>query len=102
MQIPAADSVFPPYASFTAKNQDGPLMPISTTDNGYTSPDALITPPQSSKDTSRPLKLSEDIHNSTVRGHRRTRRTRTRAVDPPEWLKDVDYESNVRKTRRKR
>ncbi|KAE8445148.1 hypothetical protein EG329_013644 [Mollisiaceae sp. DMI_Dod_QoI] len=89
------------WTGFSANNQDDPFMQISTTDNGYTSPDALITPPQSSNDTSHPVK-SNDIDDSNVRGHRRTRRTRTRAADPAEGLRDVDHESNVRKTRRKR
>lgn len=103
VQIPAADSVHaPPYASFSTRNQDDPSMQISTTDNGYALPDALITPPQSSKTTSHPLKSSENIQDSNVRDHRRTRRTRTRAADPAESLRAVDHESNVRKTRKKR
>lgn len=89
------------WTSFSANDQDDPFMQISTTDNGYTSPDALITPPQSSNDTSHPVESNEDIDDSNVRGHRRTRRTRTRAADPSEGLRDVDHESNVRKTRRK-
>lgn len=79
-------------------------MQISTTDNGYTSPHAFITPPQSSNDTLHPLKSKEDIDDSDVRGRRRTRRirTRTRAADPVEGSREVDHESNLRKTRKKR
>jgi hypothetical protein len=94
-QIPAADSVYAsPYAIFPANNEDDPFIQASTANNGYTSPDGLTfpltTPPQLSEDTSLPLESSEDINESNVRGHRRTRRTRTPVVI-------VD----VRETRRK-
>jgi hypothetical protein len=106
MQIPTADNAYAqPSASFPANNQDDPFMQISTADNGYTSPDALtfslITPPQSSKDISLPLESSEDIDDSNVRGHGRTRRTRTRAADTVDGPREVDQKSNARKTRRK-
>lgn len=102
VQIPVGDSVSSlPYASIPANNQDDPSMQIFTSDNGYTSPDALITPPQSSKDTSLPLEAREDIENSNVHGHRRTRRTRTRTADPLEGPREIDHKPNGRKTRRK-
>jgi hypothetical protein len=84
-QIPAADSVYAsPYAIFPANNENDPFIQASTANNGYSSPDGLTfpltTPPQSSEDTSLPLESSEDIDESNVRGHRRTRRTRTPVV----------------------
>lgn len=53
-----------------------PSVQVSTANNGYTSPNGLTFPPQSSEDTSLPLESSEDIGQSNVRGHRRTLRTR--------------------------
>jgi hypothetical protein len=107
VQIAAADSVYlPPSAGFQEYIQDDPFMQISTTDNGYTSPNTLtfplITPPQSTEDTSLPLELSEDIDESHVRGHGRTRRSRTRAADPVEEPRKVDQNSKSQKTLRKR
>jgi hypothetical protein len=81
-----------------------PVQHILTTDNGYTSPDALtfsiITLPQLSNDVSLPLEPSEDIDDSNVilRGNRRTRRTRTRVVDNVEEPREVDYKYDARKT----
>ncbi|TVY90852.1 hypothetical protein LAWI1_G005641, partial [Lachnellula willkommii] len=84
----------PPYASSPANDEDDPFLQVSTANNGYTSPNGLtfplITPPQSSEDSSLPLESSEDIDQSNGRGHRRTRRTRKQVVI-------VD----ARKTRRK-
>lgn len=69
-------------------------MHIAAADNGYTSPNALMfpltTPPRSSEDTLLPIELSEEIDNSNVRGHRRTRRTRTRAADSVEGPRKGD------------
>lgn len=97
VQIPAADSDHsPPYSSFPANNQDDRFSQISTTHNGYTPLDALITPPQSSKDTSLPLETSEYIDNSNLHGHRRTRRTRTRAVDTNDGPGNDNHDSNLR------
>lgn len=80
-------------------------MQISTAANGYTSPNGLkfplITPPQSSEDTSLPLELSEDVDNSNVCGQRRTHRTRTQAADPVEGPREVGHDSKSRKARRK-
>ena len=79
LHVSAADIVYapPPSACFQEYNQDDPIMQISTADNSYTSPDALtfplVTPPQSTKDISLPLELSEDIDDSHVRGYRSTR-----------------------------
>jgi len=88
------------WTSFSANDQDDPFMQIST-DNGYTSPDALITPPQSSNDTSHALESNDDIDDSNVHGHRRTRRARTRAADAVEGTTEADQNSMARKTRRK-
>jgi len=89
VQIPA-----PLYAIFPANDEDDPFIQVSTANNGYTSPNGptfpLLTPPQSSEDTSLPLESSEDIGQSNIRGHRRTRQTRKPVVI-------VD----ARKTRRK-
>jgi len=102
MQTPAGDSEYvPPYASAPANDQDDPFEQIFTAENGYTSPDPLITPPQSSHDMSLPLESSEDIDDSNVRGHRRPRRIRTRTVDPVEGRREVDHNSRSRKIRRK-
>jgi len=94
VEIPTADSVHaPPYASFPAKNKDDPFMKVSTTSNGYATPDGLIfspvTPPESSKDISLPFELSEDIGQLNGRGHKRNHPTRKSAI------------VNARKTRRK-
>ncbi len=62
----------------------GSSVQIPAADSMCTVPDTLIlppiTPPQSSKDTSLPLKSSEDVDGSNVRGQRRSRRTRTLIV----------------------
>jgi hypothetical protein len=77
----------PPSASFQEYNRDESFAQISAADNEYTSPDALtsplITPPQSSEDTSLPLESSDDI-------------------DTVEEPREVDHKSDARKTRRKR
>ncbi|PQE18245.1 heterokaryon incompatibility protein [Rutstroemia sp. NJR-2017a BBW] len=78
------------WMSLSENNQDDP------------SPEALITPPQSSNDTLRLLEPNEDIDDSNVYSYRRIRQRRTRAADPVEWLREVDHESNVRRTGRKR
>ena len=53
----------PPSACFQEYIQDDPIMQISGADNGHTSPDTpifpLITPPQSTEDTSLPFESSE-------------------------------------------
>ena len=68
-QIPA-----PLYAIFPENDEDDPYIQVSTANNGYTSLNGrtfpLVTPPQSSEDTSLPLKSSEGIDQSNVRGHR--------------------------------
>jgi hypothetical protein len=104
--VPAVDSVYaPPSASFQEYNQDDPIIQMSAADNGYTLPGALIfpltTPPQSLEDTSLPLESSEDIDDSNIRRHRRTRRTRSRAADHVEGPREADHNSKSRKTRRK-
>jgi hypothetical protein len=104
-QIPATDNVYgsfqeinqeesfvqipdPLYAIFPANDADDFFIHVSTANNGYTSPNGLtfplVTPPQSSEDTS--LRLDQ----SNGRGHRKTRQTRKSVVI-------VD----ARKTRRK-
>jgi hypothetical protein len=98
LKIAAADSVYvPPSAGFQEYIQDDPFMQISTTDNGYSSPNAvtfpLITPLQSTEDKSLPLELSEDIDGFHVRGHGRTSRSRTRAANPVEEPRKVDQNS---------
>jgi len=89
VQIPASS-----YAVFPANDEDDPFIQVSTANNGYASPNGLtfplVTPPQSSEDTSLPLESSEDIGQSNGRGHKRTRRIRKPVVI-------VD----ARKTRRK-
>lgn len=102
------------WTSFAANNQESSVQ-IPTADNGYTSSDALtytpITPPQSSKDISLPLKSQQlsvsavavqrkDV-DSNVYGHKRTRRARTRAADTVERPMEVSQNSSARKTRKK-
>lgn len=101
VQIPATDNVSaPPSASFD--NQNKSFVQISAADTVYTVPDVvtspLISPPQSSEDTSLPLESSENITRPGVHGHRRTRRTRTRVVDTVEEPRAI---RNARKSRRK-
>jgi hypothetical protein len=98
MQGAAADSVYRlPSANSQEHNQEDPFTHIATTENRYTSPDALtfppITPPQSTEDTSLPFEWSE--RTTHKRGHRRTRRS-TQAA---EGLREGDHNSKSRTKR---
>jgi len=78
VQTRAADRVYvSPYQSLQENNQDDSSLHVSAADIVYAPHDALtflpITPPQSTEDTSPPPVLSEDIDDSHVRGHKRTR-----------------------------
>ena len=102
VHVPPMHSVYAQPSATFQKSDPESFVQISTTDNRYTSPDTLITPPQSSNDTSHPLKSNEDIDDSNVRGHKRTRRTRPRAANPVEGSREVDHNTYVRKSRKNR
>lgn len=80
-EYPSGGATARPSTSLQEYSHHESSVQIFTADNGYTLSDAttfpLITPPQSSEDTSLPLELSEDIDNPNVRGHRRTPGTDT-------------------------
>jgi hypothetical protein len=92
VDIPAAHNVYDlPSTSFQEDYQEGSSVHIPAADSVYveddhfnTSADDLtfppITPPQSTEGTSLPLESSEDIDQSSGRGHKRTRRTRKQVV----------------------
>jgi hypothetical protein len=68
----------------------------------YTGPAIVCTEDDAFMHTSPSLESSEDIDDSHIRGHERTHRSRARAADPVEELREADQNSKSQKTRRKR